>query len=105
VNKYGDNALFRGVLAVVVTFFVGPYLVGALVFYVMPQRPYLIAVIWPVAIGVGVGVWLYSRRRDRAAEWGDAGRCRGCGYDLTKNESGRCPECGLVREKVGHGKR
>ena len=25
-----------------------------------------------------------------------AGHCRRCGYDLTKNESGRCPECGVV---------
>lgn len=24
----------------------------------------------------------------------DAGRCMGCGYDLTGNVSGRCPECG-----------
>ncbi|MBI5765081.1 MAG: hypothetical protein HZA51_16320 [Planctomycetes bacterium] len=23
-------------------------------------------------------------------------RCRQCGYDLTGNESGRCPECGLI---------
>ena len=22
------------------------------------------------------------------------GRCRACGYDLTGNQSGRCPECG-----------
>jgi len=25
-----------------------------------------------------------------------AGHCRRCGYDLTKNESGICPECGVV---------
>jgi len=23
------------------------------------------------------------------------GHCRACGYDLTLNQSGRCPECGL----------
>ncbi len=28
------------------------------------------------------------------------GHCLQCGYDLTKNESGRCPECGTLREKV-----
>jgi len=25
-----------------------------------------------------------------------AGRCPKCGYDLTKNESGICPECGRI---------
>lgn len=30
----------------------------------------------------------FVRRRRRATE------CRGCGYDLTGNMSGRCPECG-----------
>jgi hypothetical protein len=25
------------------------------------------------------------------------GHCRGCGYDLTGNESGTCPECGTTR--------
>lgn len=24
------------------------------------------------------------------------GHCRRCGYDLTKNESGECPECGSI---------
>ncbi len=33
------------------------------------------------------------RRRDRH------GRCRSCGYDLTGNVSGRCPECGLAQER------
>ena len=30
------------------------------------------------------------RRRDRRK----AGQCQDCGYDLTGNESGACPECG-----------
>ncbi len=32
-------------------------------------------------------------RRDRA------GCCAACGYDLTGNVSGRCPECGALREE------
>jgi hypothetical protein len=28
-----------------------------------------------------------------------ANRCNGCGYDLTGNESGVCPECGRRRER------
>jgi hypothetical protein len=31
-----------------------------------------------------------------------AGHCRNCGYDLSGNESGRCPECGS--ETFQHGK-
>ena len=43
-------------------------------------------------------VWL-SRRAIRRSVWGqlnEAGlrTCVGCGYDLTGNESGVCPECG-----------
>ncbi len=26
--------------------------------------------------------------------WGEPTECRECGYDLTGNTSGRCPECG-----------
>ena len=35
--------------------------------------------------------WLYDRRRPKP------GHCR-CGYDLTGNESGTCPECGVEVE-------
>ena len=31
--------------------------------------------------------WVRTRRQER-------GRCAGCGYDLTGNVSGLCPECG-----------
>ena len=40
-------------------------------------------------------LWYRDRRRI------PAGHCRRCGYDLTKNESGRCPECGVVIESQG----
>lgn len=35
-------------------------------------------------------LWWFDRRRI------PAGHCRRCGYDLTGNISGRCPECGTV---------
>jgi len=46
--------------------------------------------IWPAALLAGAfAAWLWSsNRRDRP------GACAGCGYDLTGNVSGRCPECG-----------
>jgi hypothetical protein len=45
-----------------------------------------------VAAGVTVLFWLRPWHRPLP------GHCRGCGYDLTGNTSGVCPECG--REKV-----
>ena len=44
--------------------------------------------IWPAA-----RVGLYLRRRP------PAGGCRACGYDLTGNVSGTCPECGAAVQK------
>jgi len=35
-------------------------------------------------------------RRSRARRARLAGRCRSCGYDLTGNTSGVCPECGTA---------
>jgi hypothetical protein len=40
----------------------------------------------PIAVGTAV-LWWSDRR------W-PSGRCRRCGYDLTGNVSGVCPECG-----------
>ena len=37
-------------------------------------------------------LWMLDRRRI------PAGHCRKCGYDLTGNVSGRCPECGTPCE-------
>ncbi len=34
--------------------------------------------------------WRRSRRRAQR------GQCASCGYDLTRNESGSCPECGVT---------
>ncbi len=45
----------------------------------------IVLVMLPTAV-----LWYCDFRRKRP------GHCRRCGYDLTKNESGRCPECGMV---------
>jgi ABC-type ATPase with predicted acetyltransferase domain len=45
-------------------------------------------------------VWLYGLHwRDRRAQRIAAGRCATCGYSLTGNLSGICPECGT---RVGY---
>ncbi len=46
---------------------------------------------WVAAVLFGVPaayLWWLDRRRIRP------GHCQGCGYNLTGNVSGRCPECG-----------
>ena len=50
------------------------------------------------ALGAGACVLWVPIFRPRARR----GHCR-CGYDLTGNVSGRCPQCGtLVRTSLGH---
>jgi len=41
-------------------------------------------------------LWYRDRRRRVLP-----GHCQRCGYDLTKNESGRCPECGVPTFETG----
>ena len=49
--------------------------------------------LWPV-LAVGVAITLLLWRRD--ARLPGPGCCKRCGYNLTGNVSGRCPECGTV---------
>jgi hypothetical protein len=53
---------------------------------------------WPPAVFASILPlnYLVKVRRRRAAER-DSTRCPACGYDLTANVSGVCPECGQVR--------
>ena len=44
-------------------------------------------------LAVSIGSAIYLRACGRPARHG-FGDCQFCGYDLTGNESGRCPECG-----------
>jgi len=58
---------------------------------------------WPVvAAAAGGTLWLWWRSRPYPP-----GCCRVCGYDLTGNVSGRCPECGTAvpgGERRGRGR-
>ncbi len=45
------------------------------------------------AVGACLGLVVSRWRRNRLQP---PGTCRECGYDLTGNESGVCPECGMA---------
>lgn len=49
--------------------------------------------LWIPLVLVGV-LTLIAWRRERHQH--PSGRCQRCGYDLTGNVSGRCPECGMI---------
>lgn len=60
---------------------------GSLAAYVLFSLNFGSYLAWPLLVALGV-----LRRRRRAPH----GCCAGCGYDLTGNLSGRCPECGAA---------
>lgn len=74
-----------------------------------PPFDVIFAVVVPGLLGLAAGVHTYrsSIRRDarsfRLTPGGDdgypPGHCQTCGYDLTGNLSGVCPECGTEVEK------
>lgn len=53
--------------------------------------------IWAFVAPPAVGVLFRFLREERFP----SGRCQRCGYDLSGNVSGRCPECGERRRFVG----
>jgi hypothetical protein len=55
---------------------------NARVYYLNEERPWP----WDIEGWIGWRRWF-------------AGRCIKCGYDLTGNKSGRCPECGEVTDR------
>jgi hypothetical protein len=57
-----------------------------------PEQRYVSLPFWMVFVAIAVPTfWLW--RHDRRLP---PGHCRRCGYDLTGNESGVCPECGSL---------
>jgi hypothetical protein len=52
-----------------------------------------------LTMAAGMLVWYrVDRPREVRAERRAKGHCLHCGYDLTGNVSGACPECGVRRE-------
>jgi hypothetical protein len=54
-----------------------------------------------VATGCAAGVNVRRLRRYRGIIRTERGLCPRCGYDLTGNVSGTCPECGTVPARTG----
>jgi len=59
-----------------------------------------IPVVAVAVAGVVLAAVTWDRRRDYERA---AGLCVHCGYDLTTNASGRCPECGAKVRPVAAG--
>lgn len=45
-------------------------------------------------LALSIWHWMEGTDRYHGCKAVDSGKCAGCGYDLTGNVSGRCPECG-----------
>ena len=75
------------------------YLCVALILSELTHRPHIrdVSIIAMIALCFvfGVVVWPMVRQRERE-RLAKAGRCARCGYDLTGNTSGICPECGTT---------
>jgi hypothetical protein len=52
---------------------------------------------WPLALLAAAPPALAALRASTRRRRRKSGRCPACGYDLTANVSGLCPECGQVR--------
>jgi hypothetical protein len=59
-----------------------------------PWRGVLRAGLWLLMCGFLAFAVLRQRGAARSRECAESGCCGGCGYDLTGNTSGVCPECG-----------
>ena len=79
-----------------------PWLIVRTVPY--PQSRRFILIVLPartlaVVFAVLPAIWLFTRRKAAPCA---AGTCSRCGYNLTGNTSGVCPECGTpIAEKAG----
>ncbi len=63
-------------------------------FVVSGSSGHLLFPAWVPVCAFGFAGWLLARPSIREWRRRSAGLCGGCGYDLTGNTSGRCPECG-----------
>ncbi len=92
----GEGSRFERVIGLNVTYPKGPSCEWGLSAYVSPRCLWVIACLlaaYPAVTFIRGPL----RRRHRRKR----GLCAGCGYDLTGNVSGVCPECGCATESLG----
>ncbi len=104
MTKWSDNALYRGVLAGFITLLLGSC-VGSPIMIILFGQVHgpetAAAIVWLAAITIGILIAFLGRRADQPLKWAAEGKCGQCGYDLTGNVSGVCPECGTKLNKSG----
>lgn len=76
-------------VAIIVMFFMLAPCIGLLVFYLINRNA------TRILKRAGLKVGFMGVNRDEAERLLNPNVCSGCGYDLTGNVSGNCPECGL----------
>jgi hypothetical protein len=64
--------------------------IGPLIFSVHAS-----ALVWTVLCSLLIAVIAYGIAKS-LPWWVEPNRCRECGYNLTRNTTGKCPECGEV---------
>ena len=94
-------------VALGIAFVIGCPAIAYLLFHTWKKSPgsWIAMGAWAVAVAV-LGYEVFFRRQsaaEEAANFGeDPGRCGQCGYDLTGNVSGICPECGWRIPQLPH---
>jgi hypothetical protein len=65
-----------------------------------PLNWYITVPYWSIVIALAPLPIVWMRHRWHAARAKQEGKCSKCGYDLRASPE-RCPECGVVPERVG----
>ena len=72
--------------------------------YLNPDSPWPAVPLWPFILcsfAWGLYPFIPQYKRWQSHENERQGRCNKCGYDLTGNTSGVCPECGMAMTERG----
>jgi hypothetical protein len=90
------DAVIQGLIAWWLTAAVIGAAVRAMVREDTPWAVSLMALILLVGVPIWLAIIIGRGRYHQLMGRYPLGRCQKCGYDLTGNVSGRCPECGLA---------
>lgn len=103
------GTVVRQVIVIVLACAAGGALAAVTVALLGLSAPWRWCTFLAAALGAAVTAALFERRRVSKvmpATLREAGRCEGCGYDLSRTNAVRCPECGraapVVDGRKGH---